>query len=126
MVKILKCPDEQYYFEFYVNPDLEDCEAIVQPRYKVWGDASGITLMPGRIGFVCFKGMDALRMGIISHEAVHCASTYMRVVMGYDRIVFKDEIDDYEEDFADLVYHFAKEMGVLYYDLLEESQSIQQ
>lgn len=74
-------------------------------------------IQKGSIGLVQFRDDDNFRAGIIGHEAVHCATTYMRL-FEKDKLLLSDEIDENEERLAWVIGWFTKEITNFYYDIV--------
>ncbi|MEN6552837.1 MAG: hypothetical protein ABFC34_08115 [Methanobacterium sp.] len=79
------CPDGEHFFIITVGsepqlPFIEfenDTLAQVSPCYIL--DYETNKPKPGRIGEIIFRSEDDFRAGIMSHEAVHCATSYCRL-----------------------------------------------
>lgn len=109
-------PNHDYFFEIKVNPDL-DSTAMVSPIYTI---TENLKVKKGSIGLIQFQTEDDFRSGVICHEAVHCATAYMRL-FEEDKLFLDDECDDNEERLAYLVGWFGKEITNYYYDVVCKS-----
>ena|GEM_PF-6580890 len=123
----IKSPDDNFYFDIVVNPDLE-CEAMVTPMYKLdvgsvdaitkLGDEGIVKLIPGRIGLIQFKSSEQFRSGIMAHEAVHCATAYMRIFEEECLKLDPEDCDDNEERLAWLIGWFTARITNYYYEFI--------
>jgi len=110
---------------------------MVTPMYKLdVGSVDAITklgnegigkLIPGRIGLIQFKSSEQFRSGIMAHEAVHCATIYMRLLEKEQLKLSTDNIDDNEERLAWLIGWFTARITNYYYEFiapLSEDESV--
>ena len=101
------CPNKNYYFYISIDSSIENCDAEVSPEYILDFDTN--KPKQGKIGYIRFKNIDCLKQGVISHESVHCSTTYMRL-FDPKSLVLNDEINNSEEKLAWLIGYFAKEI----------------
>ena len=112
-------PNPEFYYELAINPEL-DAEGMVTPQYKLdVGSKETVFVIPGKIGLIQFKSKDKFRAGIMSHEALHCATSYLRL-FDENKLKLSDEIDDNEEELAYLVGWFTSELTQFYYSVLDK------
>lgn len=113
--KIL-CPNKKYWFDVEVSP-LKDALAQVSPIYTL--KPPGYDVKPGSIGIIKFHDADCFSAEILSHEAVHCATTYIRLFetekFENDKFSLIDEINDNEECLAYHVGYFAQQLTDYFY-----------
>jgi hypothetical protein len=109
----IECPDSKYYFNLIFKAD-QNIVAIVEPVYKI--DLESMNPKPGCIGTITFRDVNDMRTGVIAHESLHLATTYMRIVL--KKIPeLGSEIDIVEEDLATFTQHFATSLGNIYWRL---------
>lgn len=113
----IPCKDSTFFFDLFVVKSLQDCDAKVSPEYQI--DPATGNLLPGKIGNIYFK-QDSFRSGVITHESVHMALAYLRIVESLP--VLGDECDDNEEIIADHIGWFAARLGELFWELKESGQ----
>jgi len=111
-IGIVYCPNNEYYFGVYIDPELE-CDAKVSPACYL--DLNTRRAKPGSIGIIFFRNVDCMKCGVIAHEAIHLATTYIRSVTK-DKVVLGPDIDAQEEILADYVGWFAARLGELYWE----------
>lgn len=111
----IHCPNSDCYFQLCVDPNL-DCDACVSPEYIIDPYTGKVKI--GRIGWIRFKSIYIMTSGVIAHESVHMAATYVRVMLYDKNLDLGMEIGRTEEKFAYLVGHFASEISKVYYNLV--------
>lgn len=110
----ISTPNKGYYFNIGVNPNLEDADAMVSPCYKLNLDT--MKPKPGFIGQIYFKDKSCFTSGVIAHEALHCATAYLRIFEPEKVQLNVEDCDKNEERLAWLTGWFAKEITNYYYD----------
>ena len=116
----INCPDDILYFNLHVLEAIEGAVARVVPSPKVISfkhNPNGETVHSDHIGDIYFT-KESLKAGVIAHESVHCATTFLRA-RGELFPLDAEDIDHIEEDLAYAVGHFAKEISNLYWKINE-------
>lgn len=115
----INTPDDDFYFNIVVNGDLEDADAMVSPMYRLdVGSSDVIKVIPGSIGLIQFKDKECFTSGVIAHEAVHCATAYMRIFEEECLKLDPEDCDDNEERLAWLIGWFTARITNYYYEFI--------
>ena len=112
--ELILCKDPDYYFVLHVVTDLIDCKAKVCPKYVI--DIDTGKPKHGIIGDVYFKP-DSFKSGIIAHESLHMALTFIRI---YKTPELSDDCDEDEEEIAMHTGWFAARLSEIYWGLQNE------
>lgn len=115
-------PNENHFFIIKINPEL-DAIARVSPIFKCDYDNDDNMIVTSEfIGYIEFKDEDNFRAGYIAHEALHCATTFIRLFGSHSLELNPEDIDDDEEYFANIVEYFAREITNYYWDIVKKGE----